>query len=151
MKKKGLAIAAVRDAGNKQKIHEVIPQDFKKAILEEVGRFHAPEEKKAGEDKKPVEGLTVRLSSFEGAKGMSAQHVFLVGLHAGDLPRDEKNIQDIEICKFLVGLTRTKKRCSLLWTKCFGQDWKEPSVFLRWITDERYEPFIVDAKHWQNE
>jgi superfamily I DNA/RNA helicase len=148
VRKKGLAIAAVRDAGTKRPLHEVIPDKFKKAILEEVEKF-AFSEKKNEEEKKQVEGITIKLASFEGAKGLSAQHVFLVGLHAGDLPHDEGDIKDIEICKFLVGLTRTKKQCSLLWTTRFGDSWKQPSVFLRWIADERYEPFIVDANYWK--
>jgi superfamily I DNA/RNA helicase len=148
VRKKGLAIAAVRDAGTKRPLHEVIPEAFKKGILDELEKFSVPKDEKVDEEK-PVKGLTIKLASFEGAKGLSAQHVFLVGLHTGDLPHDGQNVEDIEICKFLVGLTRTKKRCSLLWTKCFGDQWKEPSVFLKWISDERYEPLLVDAKYWK--
>jgi superfamily I DNA/RNA helicase len=63
---------------------------------------------------RPNSGLSkVKLTSYEGAKGLSAQYVFLVGLHADELPRNDQDIKDIEICKFLVGLTRTKKRCAV--------------------------------------
>jgi superfamily I DNA/RNA helicase len=65
---------------------------------------------------------TIKLTSYEGAKGLSAQHVFLVALHADELPKDADAITDIEICKFLVGLTRTKKKCTFLTTGRFGQD-----------------------------
>ena len=123
--------------------------ELKECVLVEVEQFVCPNEPEVEEQDKQLEGITIKLTSFEGAKGLSAQHVFLVGLHAGDLPRDQKNIQDLEICKFLVGLTRTKKRCALLWTKCFGSDWKEPSIFLRWIKDERYEPITVDKEYWK--
>lgn len=150
VRKRGLAIAAVRDAGIKRPLHEVIPEQFKKGILDEVEKFSLPKDKKV-EEEKPVKGLTVKLASFEGAKGLSAQHVFLVGLHNGDLPHDGHNIQDIEICKFLVGLTRTKKRCSFLWTKCFGDQWKEPSIFLNWVSDRRYERCLVDAEYWKTQ
>jgi superfamily I DNA/RNA helicase len=149
VRKKGAAIAAVRDAGTKRPLHEIIPEEFKNGILDEVENFSVPKEKV--DERKEVKGLTIKLASFEGAKGLSAQHVFLIGLHTGDLPHDEQDIQDIEICKFLVGLTRTKKRCHLLWTKCFGDQWKEPSIFLKWISDERYEPFLVDKNYWKTQ
>ncbi len=28
----------------------------------------------------------VKITSYEGSKGLSAQHVFLIGLHSGNLP-----------------------------------------------------------------
>ena len=94
--------------------------------------------------------MTIKLTSFEGAKGLSAQHVFIIGLHAGDLPRDAKNIQDLEICKFLVALTRTKKRCSLMFTKRFGDDFKTPSIFLTWIKEERFDGIEVNVAFWKS-
>jgi len=149
IKKRGLAISCVREAGNKTHLHQLIPGDFKKSILEEVEKFVPPTNDDLAEaGDKQSEGLTIKLTSFEGAKGLSAQHVFLVGLQAGDLPRDEKNVQDLEICKFLVGLTRTKKRCAIMLTKRFGSDWKKPSIFLRWISEKRYERLLIDARSW---
>jgi superfamily I DNA/RNA helicase len=148
LRTKGLAISCVRQADNKRRLHEVVPEEFKNAIIAEVEKFVPPSEANAEKVKKP-EGVTIKLTSFQGAKGMSAQHVFLVGLHAGDLPRDANDIQDLEICKFLVGLTRTKKHCALLWTTNFSGTWKDPSIFLRWIKDERYDPVLVDAHYWK--
>lgn len=69
-------------------------------------------------------------------------------MHEGEFPRDAKNITDIEICRLLVGLTRTKKKCTLLLTKNFASKWKNPSVFLDWIKEERFEVMEVDAKYW---
>jgi superfamily I DNA/RNA helicase len=91
----------------------------------------------------------IKMTSFEGAKGLSAQHVFIVGIHKDELPHDEAQIQDIEICRFVVGLTRTKKKCSLLCTNRFADQWKQPSVFLSWIKSERYEITKVDANYWR--
>src|SRR2546425_8826066 len=51
---------------------------------------------------KPV----IKLTSFEGSKGLSAQHVFVVGVHENELPKRISDIKDLEICKFLVSLTR---------------------------------------------
>jgi superfamily I DNA/RNA helicase len=96
-------------------------------------------------DEQPV----VRVTSFEGAKGLSAQHVVIAGLHNGEIPHDPAHINDLEICRFLVGLTRTRKRCYLLHTGRFAQTKKSPSTFLTWIAGERYERIQVDAKYWK--
>jgi superfamily I DNA/RNA helicase len=95
------------------------------------------------------EKTEIQITSFEGAKGLSAQHVFIAGLHNGEIPRDPANIQDLEICKFVVGLTRTRKRCYLIHTSRFAQNRKEPSAFISWIADERFERIWVDAAHWR--
>jgi superfamily I DNA/RNA helicase len=64
----------------------------------------------------------IKLTSFEGSKGLSAQHVFVVGMHDGELPRNPASVQDLEICKFIVALTRTRKQCHVLWmTRFSGQ------------------------------
>lgn len=148
---KSLTASCVAKATNGTPLYQIIPEEFKNTVLAEVEEFSPTKtETQQAEEEKP-EGMTIKLTSFEGAKGLSAQHVFLVGLQAGDLPRDAKNIQDLEICKFLVGLTRTKKRCTMLWTKCFGSDWKQPSVFLDWIQSKRYESFSVDKNYWDRQ
>ena len=54
-----------------------------------------------------------------GAKGLSAQHVFIVGLHEGDLPRNSANIDDLEVCQFLVGLTRAKNTTNIIFKNTF--------------------------------
>ncbi len=62
---------------------------------------------------------TILLSSFEGCKGLSAGHVFIVGLNSGIVPKTAENgtVDDIEYCKFIVALTRTLKQCYLLSNK----------------------------------
>jgi ATP-dependent DNA helicase UvrD/PcrA len=77
---------------------------------------------------------TILLSSFEGCKGLSAGHVFIVGLNDGIVPaRGEQGVvEDIEYCKFIVALTRTLNRCYLLSN--------------RWDYDPRgKEPFAVSS------
>ncbi|MDP8267123.1 MAG: AAA family ATPase [Candidatus Tenebribacter davisii] len=58
----------------------------------------------------------IMLSTFEGCKGLSAGHVFIVGLNENIVPKIRANgeISDIEYCKFIVALTRTRKKCHLL-------------------------------------
>jgi superfamily I DNA/RNA helicase len=135
----------VREAKEKNyALVDVFPETEKETILAEA-RATLEVEKPAV----PGEGLAkVKLTSYEGAKGLSAQYVFLVGLHANEMPKNAEEIQDIEICKFLVGLTRTKKKCTLLTTGRFGQDIKAPSVFIGWISNASYNRVSVNAAYW---
>ena len=86
---------------------------------------------------------TIILTSYKGCKGLSAGYVFITGMNNGDLPRDKINISDVEICQFIVALTRTRKCCYLLSTKWLiaprnKRGWvpgKEESEFISWIPD----------------
>ena len=49
---------------------------------------------------------------------MSAGHVFIVGVHNECKPKDNGDINDVEISQFIVALTRTRKRCHIL-----SNDW----------------------------
>jgi superfamily I DNA/RNA helicase len=84
---------------------------------------------------------TILLSSFEGCKGLSAGHVFVVGLNDGVMPKIQDNqIDDIECCRFLVALTRTRKRCYLISNKWDyspnGQKAFQRSMFISLIPSE---------------
>jgi len=122
---------------------DVLPREFRDPVLVEASAWTKPE----AADEVPVE--SIRLTSYEGSKGMSAQYVFLVGLHEGELPRNTASVADIEICRFLVGLTRTKKLCSLMITQRFGNDLKSPSPFLGWIRDTRFNVKRITAAYWR--
>jgi superfamily I DNA/RNA helicase len=134
----------------------VLPTEFRHRVLDEVAALAAPADEPLGnqdeaqQEDKETRPPVVQLTSFEGAKGLSAQHVYIVGLHEGELPHDEANIQDIEICRFIVGLTRARKRCSLTLTRNFAGKWKRPSVFLGWIEDSRYELLKVNKQYWED-
>lgn len=143
----------VKTAGASHQLHDIIPKDFRDRFLAEVNAWKPPDE---GSDDELTNGnkrdpLTVRVTSFEGAKGLSAQHVFIAGLHNGEIPRDPHEIRDLEICKFVVGLTRTRKKCSLIYTGRFANQWKSPSLFISWIDSERLEPITVDSEYWRKQ
>jgi superfamily I DNA/RNA helicase len=143
-----LAQEIVRTAAEKNvALVNVIPEDYKKAVLAEAENRALSNKAAVGEAS--ATSSLVKVTSFEGAKGMAAQYVFLVGLQSGDIPRQAENIQDIEICRFLVGMTRTKKKCVILITGRFGQDFKRPSEFLSWIKPERFEIKRIDAAYWK--
>lgn len=129
---------------------DVIPEEFRKRVLDEVDEYEPPDEEEskletAGSDAKP----TVKATSFHGAKGLTAQHVYIVGLHNGELPRNPESVKDLEICKFVVALTRARKKCTLLRTRRFGEKVKEKSCFISWIKPDRLEPILkVNKGYW---
>ena len=130
-------------------LFEVIPQNDRGSILREARGWAAKHGPKDAVDAKPLSTPKVKITSFEGSKGLSAQYVFIIGVHSGEMPRDAAAVQDIEICRFLVGMTRTKKRCSILVTKRFGEQTKKRSEFPNWIRPERFEEKRVDANYWR--
>jgi len=90
---------------------------------------------------------TILLTSFKGCKGLSAGHVFIVGVHDGCMPKDNGHVYDVEISQFVVALTRTRKQCHIL-----SNDWLvaprgkkgwiprfETSLFVDWIPKELVE------------
>lgn len=140
-------IRAAREQG--LSLVDVIPEQERATVVQEAQQFEAGQEIDMEVADVPNDAMNIKLTSYEGSKGLSAQHVFLVGLHAGDLPRNPERIKDIEICRFVVGLTRTKKKCSLLLTRRFAGEVRRPSPFLDWIDPTRYEPITVNARYWR--
>ena len=70
-------------------------------------------------------------------------------MHNGDLPRNPLAIEDIEICKFIVGLTRTRMKCTILVTKHFADKWMKPSALIAWIQKSRYHLQDVTKEYWK--
>jgi len=72
-------------------------------------------------------------TTLVGAKGLSAEHVFIVGLNNGHLPSRATAISDEEICAFLVGLSRTRKKCHLISYRFAFSSGLQRSVFVDWV------------------
>lgn len=148
-----LPAAVIASTDGSQLLVDTIPAKYRESILTEVDVFERPEDEDVpgcGEAPAAETALSpVRITSFEGAKGLSAQHVFIAGLHDGELPHNATAIKDLEICKFVVGLTRTRKKCTLIYTHHFGRDWKSPSCFISWISAERLDNLRVDKAYWK--
>jgi len=98
--------------------------------------------------------LHIKFTSFEGSKGLSADYVFIVGVNQtkGTLkgfPADIKNPTDNEICKFLVGLTRTRKKCYLISNQRFSKfAGIRESSFISWIKPERLKKIKVNKDYF---
>jgi superfamily I DNA/RNA helicase len=143
-------IAATADGINR--LADLIPHEYRKRVLIEVDRYDPPKEVAAvAETPIQADVPTIRVSSFEGAKGLSAQHVYIVGMHNGELPYDPASIKDLEICKFVVALTRTRKKCTLIRTRNFAGIWKMQSSFISWINPNHMDFIRVDAQYWKQQ
>lgn len=88
---------------------------------------------------------SILLTSFVGCKGLSAGFTFIVGANNGSIPRDTRNISDVEVSQFLVAITRTRKRCHIISNKWLvgaydkNGSYIEPfgkTRFLTWIPDD---------------
>jgi superfamily I DNA/RNA helicase len=127
---------------------QVIENEERTAILAEAQIWAA--QHSAVEEVEPDDATqSVAITSYEGSKGRSAQYVFLIGVHSGELPGNAANVKDIEVCRFLVGLTRTKKKCSVLVTRNAMGQFKRRSEFIAWIDRNRFQEKTVDRAYWE--
>lgn len=141
-----------RSVEDRTPLARLLSDEYREQILEEMRQWREVEANKRMDEgatpAPPQEGPTIRCTTFEGSKGLSAQHVFVVGLQEGELPRDRRNIRDLEICRLIVALTRTRKECHLMYTKFFSGKPKRSSLFLNWICYERLQRVRVDKTYW---
>jgi superfamily I DNA/RNA helicase len=131
-------------------LSEVLPDNRKAGWLVEAAALAANRAEEPAKEAADAASPRIVLTTYEGSKGRSAQYVVLVGLHDGDLPRQSAAASDIEICKFLVGLTRTKKQCTLLATRRFGAGPRTLSSFVGWIREKRFRRIEVNAQYWKD-
>jgi superfamily I DNA/RNA helicase len=82
-----------------------------KTFVEIKARFLPPVESEIITDKTQP---SILLTSYQGCKGMSAGFVFIVGANNGVMPQNANDISDVEICQFIVAMTRTRKKCYIL-------------------------------------
>ena len=108
--------------------------------------------------------VSIKIATINGSKGLSANYVFLVGMNntnsvaingsrktLAGLPFDKNNPSDNEICQFIVGITRTRKKCYLISNARFGAVYCiQKSVFLDWINSSRIDNITVNADYFRN-
>ena len=86
---------------------------------------------------------SIMFTSLLGAKGLSAAHVFVVGMCNGHFPRDTTPTDD-EICQFIVALSRTRKACHLVSTTHLGGATLAASTFLAWVSGQTTPPVWIN-------
>jgi superfamily I DNA/RNA helicase len=127
-------------------------EDIESELRDLIGDLTDPVLNFLSEAERPVPAIDkklpiILLTSFKGCKGLSAGHVFIVGVHDGCMPKDNRHVDDVEISQFIVALTRTRKQCHIL-----SNDWLvaprgkkgwiprfETSLFVDWIPKELVE------------
>lgn len=88
-----------------------------------------------------------------GAKGLSAEHVFVVGVMRDHFPAIDDDPTDTEIRQFVVALSRARTACQVIWCKRHGRrpagvwGWPEipDSAFVRWIAGQSVRTEIAAA------
>lgn len=93
----------------------------------------ADEQEWAGELSEDDETPTIVCSAMVSAKGLSAEHVFIVGFNNDHFPRHAEAITDYEICCLLVALSRTRKQCHLVSCGRWKGEPVEVSSFSDWL------------------
>jgi len=94
--------------------------------------------------------VSVVFSTYVGCKGLQAGYVFIVGLDEESLPRNNKTPSNVEICEFIVALTRTIKKCYLISTFIFSGKRRNHSIFIDWIESKRLELIKVNKSYFLN-
>jgi superfamily I DNA/RNA helicase len=119
---------------NNTNLADLLPTEYVRYHLEQAEKT-TEEEELGVEEKRPK----IKFTTFLGAKGLSARHVFVIGMNNGEFPENPKSPTDAEACQFIVALTRAKSSCSLISHKFYSHELRRlvnrPSVFLRMIPD----------------
>ncbi|MGA2605183.1 MAG: UvrD-helicase domain-containing protein, partial [Verrucomicrobiia bacterium] len=90
-----------------------------------------------------IRKIPIRATTIESSKGLTDEYVFIT--HFDDLyfikDNDKGNVTDRDVCKFLVALTRARKKVFLI-----SSDVKNEPTFLTWIDNNRIERIkVVDS------
>jgi superfamily I DNA/RNA helicase len=88
---------------------------------------------------------SILMTSFNGCKGLSGGHVFIVGASNGIIPKNINDIHDIEFSRFLVALTRTRKRCHIVSSKWFDKAKDSNGKWLPVLERSLFTGFIDSA------
>jgi hypothetical protein len=85
-------------------------------------------------------------TSFEGSKGLAAQYVFIVGVNENHFPQRVPP-SNRGICKLIVALTRTRKKCYMISCNNFGGKWLNPSIFSGWLKEQLSKEIYVNLNY----
>ena len=109
----------IRKSLNGESIVNLLPESYINKHRERADKLSLEETKIP--DEAPDKKIKIKLTTYLGAKGLSANHVFVLGLENGVFPKDPNNISDDEVCQFIVLLTRARKSLNILVSKRFDR------------------------------
>ena len=85
---------------------------------------------------------SILLTTFIGCKGLSAGHVFIVGVNNGEIPKKSSKIEDIEISRFIVALTRTRKACHIISNEWFISPLNKKGEYIQKSTQSKFVSWL---------
>lgn len=102
----------IRQSLDGKPIINFLPKEYISKHIKKISEMVCEDYKKSR--KSLQKKIRIKLTTYLGAKGLSANHVFVLGLENGVFPENKDNISDHEACQFIVLLTRAKKSLHLL-------------------------------------
>jgi len=85
-------------------------------------------------------------TSFESSKGLAAQYVFIVGVNENHFPQKIPS-SNRDVCRLIVALTRTRKKCYVISCNRFGGEQLYPSIFSEWLKGQLSEEIYVNVNY----
>jgi superfamily I DNA/RNA helicase len=86
-----------------------------------------------------IRKISIRARTVERSKGLAEDYVFIT--HCDDRflikDTDKTKISDRDICKFIVSLTRARRKVFLI-----SSDLKKEPTFLKWINKDRIDELV---------
>jgi superfamily I DNA/RNA helicase len=136
-----------------RELADLLPEPYRAdhlraALSLEEQRDDSEEEGIEGEDHTDEDAPSILCTSLVGAKGLSAEHVFITSFVNGELPHNPTSVDDTEICELIVGLSRTRKACHLISCGRWAGQQFRPSVFLRWLDGVPVKTVRVSKDYW---
>ena len=95
---------------------ELLPKDYISKHKESAESFISKDKIKSESESKKIK---VKLTTYLGAKGLSANHVFILGLESKVFSSNPLSLKLDDICQFIVLLTRAKKSLSIVMSKIY--------------------------------
>jgi len=116
-------------------IRDLLGEDFANEILVEL-------EKDEEKDKVEIDKSepSIYLATFQGAKGLSGGHIFILNMNDDELPG--KKCTNVKVSQFLVALTRTRKKCHLISNYWFRGAVDKKGVFLEKKKNSRFVEWV---------
>jgi superfamily I DNA/RNA helicase len=76
---------------------------------------------------------SIIVTTLVGAKGLEAGHVYVAGVIDGHFPRANDDPTDVEVCEFLVAVTRARKKAHVISARNYAGGWVADGVFVEWL------------------
>lgn len=141
----------IRKSFNGKPIIDLLPREYINKHKKRVENISLTETKETKDtsDKK----IKIKLTTYLGAKGLSANHVFVLGLEDCIFPKNPKNISDDEACQFIVLLTRARKSLRILslkrkYNKKLRRVVDNLSPFIYMISRKYFDISDIDASNY---